>query len=1164
MAQSPESIRASLDLYLSSDYRGRLRARGIARGMVWRDGVVPEGSPSFPSDLTADLLDFGYGVLALALELRDANRRRPAEARIKTSDAFEVAAEALESAVRRGDHAHPENGRHLVVSAAAFHLGGFAARSYSLLPPSALARNLASAERALALLLRRDLVPLRELMVDWQGSDDYSDDTLTARLQDDDDDFASDDATLLALTRAYFRALGLGDSALNNGIELLYERAIAAMDEVIKGAALVGNLPTWWVATLSIHLLRDLWDQSLHVHLPRAPNAALPQRWDGLRHDFIVQLAARRPPHVDLWPSQLEAARRSIDPADDLVIALPTSAGKTRIAELCILRTLADDKRVVYVTPLRALSAQVERVLARTFAPLGASVTALYGAVGVSTVDGRTLADADVVVSTPEKLDFALRQDPHVLDSVALIVLDEGHMIGLGSREVRYEVLIQRLLRREDAADRRIVCLSAMFNTNDVHFDDFNAWVRSDEPGAPIHVGWRPTRQRLAHLDWAENAGAARLSFLEGEAAFVTRFVEGQPPRGRRTKPYPANEIEFCIAAANAFAGDGHTVLLYSPQRSQIEPLVREFKRMHLQGYLTQVRRPDPADLVTVLAIGREWLGAQHAAVQAIELGVGTHHGALPRPFQSVIEELLEKKRLPVVVASPTLAQGLDLSCSVLLFRSLTRFDPETSRPKPIGASEFANVIGRAGRAYVDLEGIVALPSFESGWPRTNRHQQFAKLLADSRAQHLSSGLAQLVWQLVERISAKLDVQLENLLEYVLNHGGLWSDDRVLAIDQVDEDEDHAIRTFDEYLSDLDVAILSLLDDLDVPIERLAEALDEILKDSLWKRTLDREEDGRVAEIERKVIFSRARWLWSNTSFAERRACFSSGLGERAGTFLYRNLDALVDLLSRLQGAVATGDARNVADLSVRFAERVTTEASFSVRKPPNNWTAVLSQWVSGIALADILSGLKVREEQRTQAFVQDGVVFKLVWAAEAVRVQATSDAHARASELGDGPMLALTHGVPSIPAALLCQAGYASRVGALWVTSALSSTFSDLDGMRDWMRANAALLADDDFWSSPDHRMLWHHMLRPTGGDFPRRWNRRIVVVAVRWHDGVGPTAGTSVRILARADRTAHICADDLSPLGMARLPFNPEGAALDGTVAADGQLSVVYFGPN
>lgn len=54
------------------------------------------------------------------------------------------------------------------------------------------------------------------------------------------------------------------------------------------------------------------------------------------------------------------------------------------------------------------------------------------------------------MVATPEKLDFALRNDPSLLDDVGLLVFDEGHMIGLSEREVRYEVQIQRLLRRAD------------------------------------------------------------------------------------------------------------------------------------------------------------------------------------------------------------------------------------------------------------------------------------------------------------------------------------------------------------------------------------------------------------------------------------------------------------------------------------------------------------------------------------------------------------------------------------------------------------------------------------------------------------------------------------------------------------------------------------------
>jgi replicative superfamily II helicase len=102
-----------------------------------------------------------------------------------------------------------------------------------------------------------------------------------------------------------------------------------------------------------------------------------------------------------------------------------------------------------------------------------------------------------------------------------------------------------------------------------------------------------------------------------------------------------------------------HTVFVYSPQKSQIEPVACEFRHIRDQGFLENVKAPKPEDLGVALAIRREWLGENHAAVRALEAGAGTPHGALPRPFLKTVEELLDARRLSVVVASPTLAQGI-------------------------------------------------------------------------------------------------------------------------------------------------------------------------------------------------------------------------------------------------------------------------------------------------------------------------------------------------------------------------------------------------------------------------------------------------------------------------------------------------------------------------
>ena len=62
--------------------------------------------------------------------------------------------------------------------------------------------------------------------------------------------------------------------------------------------------------------------------------------WHDLRALFIASLYRRSRAEIELWPSELEAAKRAVDLADNMVVALPTSAGKTRIAELCILACL--------------------------------------------------------------------------------------------------------------------------------------------------------------------------------------------------------------------------------------------------------------------------------------------------------------------------------------------------------------------------------------------------------------------------------------------------------------------------------------------------------------------------------------------------------------------------------------------------------------------------------------------------------------------------------------------------------------------------------------------------------------------------------------------------------------------------------------------------------
>jgi len=143
------------------------------------------------------------------------------------------------------------------------------------------------------------------------------------------------------------RALAFFDFALESGEIQPMVTARETLAVAISLADNAENVPMWWVTKLCRNLVDDLWAHSLHENLPlNAPEGA-GERYSDLRRLFIGSLYARRNAEVELWPSQREAAKRSTDLTDDLVVALPTSAGKTRVAEIAALMTLATGKRVL-------------------------------------------------------------------------------------------------------------------------------------------------------------------------------------------------------------------------------------------------------------------------------------------------------------------------------------------------------------------------------------------------------------------------------------------------------------------------------------------------------------------------------------------------------------------------------------------------------------------------------------------------------------------------------------------------------------------------------------------------------------------------------------------------------------------------------------------------
>ena len=1045
---------------------GRLLYRGEAWSLMREDGVLPPNAPRFGSTIEPDLAEHGFALLRGAMALR-----AQTGASELTSKAFERAANAFEALVRNGDPEAPDRGFRRIIAAAAYHLAGFSAVAYSLFNETTENLNISPGEAAIRHLILRDFSQLRDFVREWLDYMAHGDEQVADLLRDEELDF--DEVLSTILNTTICRALAHFDFALETGESEPFETARALLTTAGSLADNAVNVPLWWVSNLCRHLIDDLWQHSLHQILPAEPPEGTEEKYPDLRRLFISSLYVRKTSEVELWPSQREAAQRSSDVTDDLVVALKTSAGKTRVAEIAALMTLASARRVLIVTPLRALSAQTERSFRETFAPLGFTVSSLYGASGLLVGDEDALRTREIIIATPEKLDFALRSDPTLIDDVGLIVLDEGHMIGPSEREIRYETLVQRLLLRSDAGERRIVCLSAILPSGD-ELDELTAWIRSDQPGKPVLSKWRPTRQRFGTLAWRDKDASLQLD-LDDNGPFLNKFVVQKPARGRESKHYPRTNSHLSLFAAWEFAVQGKRTLIFSTQANWVESYGKQVVDLCNRGYLDSLLE-DEVSIARALEVGKEWLGENHPAVACLKVGVAIHHGRLPSPFLRELEILLSEGVLKVIVASPTLSQGLNLNAAVLLVPVLYR------ESKMISGEDFANVAGRAGRAFVDVEGLIVHVMFDKiAW----RKNEWRKLVASSKAQTLKSGLIQIVAEILERLSRQGVLNREDAWEYLANAREAWrspEEETAIAERQATgvqkdangfDDKGGGERTINEeplsqIVERLDATVFSLIEALDADRADLPKLLDEALSGSLWARQITRE-DGAVAPLHKKVFEARADLIWKTTTAQVRRGHFAMGVGLEAGLTIDAMAEDMAKLIDQADEAALSGDIEKLVDALGGLGERLLFMRPFIPNKTnalPANWKAILRSWVSGEEVSKI--------GPQNMRVVEEAFTYRLVWALEAVRTRRMSLGWSPEMMVG-GASAAVETGVPQFMMAMLIRAGLPSRRAAMAAVEDAKPIFVTPAEMREWLESDEiTVYTDAGDWPTPDTAALW------------------------------------------------------------------------------------------
>lgn len=495
----------------------------------------------------------------------------------------------------------------------------------------------------------------------------------------------------------------------------------------VPGAALISTFAgPRHLARLLRHLANDLTAAGILMIPP--PTGADPGFWSRwLRH--------RAKTKPVLWNNHRDALSTGIlEAGRSTVLVLPTGAGKTTLSELKIAAALARSLKVVFLVPTLALVDQLRDELEENFPKeLGGiqvsgdgDLTALIIGPIVQTIE----------VMTPERCLALLSHAPDALQSVGLIVFDECHLLsptGGGKRSLDAMLCLLQAIKRAPHAD--LLLLSAMLT----NAEEFAAWVQSSigRPCSAYHNPWKPSRQARGVVTYKrQDLGPTSTLLTRPYALFglhqnwlptapadlrLVQLIEEnvQLNRGQRNRPTPnANGVANSIAVRSAKAGLKTIVFV---QQAGYAPTNADKIAEALEAPATLTAQ----ESVLWAAISAELGGAQYSLVQPT-LAALPHNGDMIPQERRLAESMFKRDGgAQVIVATPTLAQGMNLPAQVAILAGDKRQD-EDGRTD-LEAHEILNAAGRAGRAGHLANGVVLLiPDPIVGFSPSGRPEQRA------------------------------------------------------------------------------------------------------------------------------------------------------------------------------------------------------------------------------------------------------------------------------------------------------------------------------------------------------------------------------------------------------------------------------------------------------
>lgn len=436
---------------------------------------------------------------------------------------------------------------------------------------------------------------------------------------------------------------------------------------------------------------------------------ALPPDYD------YVPISEHKPPAepARTWKFQLDPFQQvsiaSIERNESVLVSAHTSAGKTVVAEYAIAQCLKNNQRVIYTSPIKALSNQKYR-----------EFQADFGDVGLMTGDVTINPTATVLVMTTEILRSMLYRGSEIMREVGWVVFDEIHYLRDKTRGVVWEETIILLPDKV-----RYVFLSATI-PNAMQFAE---WITKthNQPCHVVYTDFRPTP--LQHYFFPAGADGIHLIVDEKGVFREDNFQKAMSSIAAKQGDDPANAMarrkgrgkdKKLNKGGSKGPSDIYKIVRMIMTKNYNPVIVFSFSKRDCEAYAIQMSSmsfnddSEKAMVSKVFDSALEMLSPEDKNLPQIQhllpllrRGIGIHHSGLLPILKETIEILFQEGLIKVLFATETFSIGLNMPAKTVVFTSVRKFDGISQRW--VTPSEFIQMSGRAGRRGLDERGIVIM-----------------------------------------------------------------------------------------------------------------------------------------------------------------------------------------------------------------------------------------------------------------------------------------------------------------------------------------------------------------------------------------------------------------------------------------------------------------------